>query len=772
MDNSVYLIVIYITGLLGLCTAVRDIVKLDFDIYIFLCIFTSIFSLILWYIYFFKRKIFIYFTAILCAVGSAIIIPQIFAFSRQVAFYYQYGLNFSNLNISTFLIFILVTLVIFLIFAIEFVLRNHSIMFLLSAAAIALGPVAGYEVSAAAVIMTALFQFGFIAVNMTQRRIRDSFRMNTRARISTLCCICVAALILAALVPALPIENINEEDLYSTVYNADGFIKDEISKLTGNFGDNISGGKVARGNLHQTGQSMLYIRMDKKPNTQLYLWGFRGGYYENGEWSDAFAYDDGSYSYNLSEPFMSNFYTGYGNYYRYRDYEYEDDNDYANWYEDEEWFNYYSSDIVSNIYFQLGYKDKYDIFLVSKKTDLSTIEIKDMAPDYNISFYLPYYAQKSKGDFFSEWEQIYPTQTFTNSFFPIGAIDMSDKWEKNPKAERFVNIYEQYAKTYYTMLASEGNERLETLCKDTPLKTLDEITTFILYTLQTHATYSTTPGTAPFNKDIVDYFLFDNGKGYCVHFASAAALMYRMYGIPARYVTGFSVNPDSFIEVATSDTQSEYRAEVLDYSAHAWVEIFIKDYGWVPVDVTPTTSGEMITTYPGYDHEVMERVMKEHDWHFRNYSSSSSGGTTFGGGDDYEESNKLFVYIAFGIILLGIITFFPIRRKIKLNKIHTMDSRQLFDLIIKAIHFCGIMKDYNGSEKDFAQQLCKNISVISADQADEFINIMLKVNYSEYVRNKEDDESIRSLYLRLSSHLYSELQWYKKPIYKLIKALI
>ena len=42
------------------------------------------------------------------------------------------------------------------------------------------------------------------------------------------------------------------------------------------------------------------------------------------------------------------------------------------------------------------------------------------------------------------------------------------------------------------------------------------------------------------------YFLFDEKRGYCEHFASAMAVMARSAGIPARVVTGYgggSYNP-------------------------------------------------------------------------------------------------------------------------------------------------------------------------------------------------------------------------------------
>ena len=56
-----------------------------------------------------------------------------------------------------------------------------------------------------------------------------------------------------------------------------------------------------------------------------------------------------------------------------------------------------------------------------------------------------------------------------------------------------------------------------------------------------------------------------------------------MYGIPARYVTGYSVLPD----MLRTDPQMGYTAQVPDSRAHAWVEVYTQSAGWIPVEVNP-----------------------------------------------------------------------------------------------------------------------------------------------------------------------------------------
>lgn len=93
--------------------------------------------------------------------------------------------------------------------------------------------------------------------------------------------------------------------------------------------------------------------------------------------------------------------------------------------------------------------------------------------------------------------------------------------------------------------------------------------------------------------DRQDFILefMDRKSGYCIHFASAAVMMFRSMGIPARYAEGYFVTEKDLVD--HSDGRYEY--EVRDSSAHAWVEIYEEGIGWVPVEVTPGTENFVVT---------------------------------------------------------------------------------------------------------------------------------------------------------------------------------
>ncbi len=78
--------------------------------------------------------------------------------------------------------------------------------------------------------------------------------------------------------------------------------------------------------------------------------------------------------------------------------------------------------------------------------------------------------------------------------------------------------------------------------------------------------------------DRLKYFLFEEKEGYCLYFASAMTAMLRSQNVPARVAGGFAegyYNDDLKSYIVTSG------------EAHAWVEIYFDEYGWITFDPTP-----------------------------------------------------------------------------------------------------------------------------------------------------------------------------------------
>lgn len=99
-------------------------------------------------------------------------------------------------------------------------------------------------------------------------------------------------------------------------------------------------------------------------------------------------------------------------------------------------------------------------------------------------------------------------------------------------------------------------------------------------------------------EDFVLWFLEESDTGYCVHFASTAAVLLRAAGIPTRYVTGYLVS------VKAGET-----VQVQQKDAHAWVEYYISGVGWQVLEATPAAATSPVpaeTTEPATRPEPTE----------------------------------------------------------------------------------------------------------------------------------------------------------------------
>lgn len=70
-------------------------------------------------------------------------------------------------------------------------------------------------------------------------------------------------------------------------------------------------------------------------------------------------------------------------------------------------------------------------------------------------------------------------------------------------------------------------------------------------------------------------------EGYCVHFASAFALMARSLGMPARIVVGFMPGP-----LSAQAVDGERVSEVTTDQFHAWPEVHFEGIGWIGFEPT------------------------------------------------------------------------------------------------------------------------------------------------------------------------------------------
>lgn len=88
--------------------------------------------------------------------------------------------------------------------------------------------------------------------------------------------------------------------------------------------------------------------------------------------------------------------------------------------------------------------------------------------------------------------------------------------------------------------------------------------------------YTLKPPKLTSQDEFTDHFLFEGKEGYCTYFATSMSVLLRAAGVPCRYVEGF------LAEYKGTETR-----EIRGTNAHAWVEVYFDDYGWVTFEPTP-----------------------------------------------------------------------------------------------------------------------------------------------------------------------------------------
>ncbi|GGU37055.1 transglutaminaseTgpA domain-containing protein [Lentzea flava] len=110
------------------------------------------------------------------------------------------------------------------------------------------------------------------------------------------------------------------------------------------------------------------------------------------------------------------------------------------------------------------------------------------------------------------------------------------------------------------------------------------------------------------SKDALTDFVMRSKVGYCEQFASAMAVMARVVGLPSRVAIGFTAGVPS--------ADNSYRVISTD-DAHAWVEIFFPNHGWMTFDPTPVDDGRGVVppylreTSPGAEEQPTAETKTE-----------------------------------------------------------------------------------------------------------------------------------------------------------------
>ncbi len=106
----------------------------------------------------------------------------------------------------------------------------------------------------------------------------------------------------------------------------------------------------------------------------------------------------------------------------------------------------------------------------------------------------------------------------------------------------------------------------------------------------TKGNFSYTLQPAPLLGDKVDSFMFETQQGFCEHYAVAFAVMARELGYPTRLATGYLGGETSQVDPST--------LMIYQYDAHAWVEVWLEQRGWVRFDPTAWINPARVASPP------------------------------------------------------------------------------------------------------------------------------------------------------------------------------
>lgn len=596
--------------------------------------------------------------------------------------------------------------IVLLLFFLEMLLKNHMLLYLVTSALLLAAPLFGIRPGIGSLVLLFFFQIAFWSLRLIEKgRYRLLFPENGQKRLSWKICRVVLLLMGVGFLISFILVSRYEEDFYDLAYKAEGSIYQITSQVSGQSENPIANGLVSSGNNYATGTDQLQVTVSRRPTETLYLKGFTGGDYVGGDWLPA---DDEQVYIDMDQV--------------------------LHW---REWASMIGG-MYSSMYYVLNRTTQTE-------TEPVIMAVQHVNQDYR-TLYTPYYSRRSRG-----WNN--SMATGENTDYSLGYFywyfeqkDMNVQWEV-PAGDNGMmmgwygdlqNAYREAAGTAYTKVPWELLPRLAELARQHPLEELNEITEFILYTLQSNAVYTRTPGWAPLNEDIVEYFLFESGKGYCVHFASA----------------------------------------------HAWTEILLDDYGWTPLEVTPASDGSSAAVYPGFDGLDLERLSQmQEEWSLE--LPEESGAETeqrpvraartmaLSLPEIHLESlgslGEILLLSAAYLLFLAPV-FLDCRHSRRMRRLEQMSACKVFGRFMEMLHFSGYLKGYEGTEDDFAGELARKIPGVTVKEISRMQELAMEAAYGA---GKTADKSNRELvktYRKAAEEIYGKLRWHQKLIFRYGKA--
>lgn len=404
---------------------------------------------------------------------------------------------------------------------------------------------------------------------------------------------------------------------------------------------------------------------------------------------------------------------------------------------------------------------------------------------------------------FESFEDLYLYPEYSDSYSYKAYYDMADylalpytTYFKSKDFQKGWSKYSEFVQNNYTLLPSGIDEIAklgQQLKGDTVYKTVDNVREF----LSTNTEYSDSVQKLPDNKDFASYFLFEKGVGYSAHYATAATVILRSLGVPARYVEGFYIPKQ---DIAAANRNDSVKTLTLnDGHSHAWIEIFDSSYGWIPVEVT---NGYYSGSFNALMQQAIDEAENKFDKKDEQEKPEKTDSTPQGNEaeqepenlpeeeqqqeeqQNYEESHAL-LYLGIALFsVLGLIILFVIIliiRRISVLKKHkeifnSSDSRKQilfgFELLLKMLKFKKIEFNSTYTFDEFRKVIEENFDEQEAeDNLDEVFEIYQKAMFSKLPVTKNDADKVLDFIDDYGYNLYSGLTVASRLKWKFIDIL-
>ncbi|MBQ4284375.1 MAG: hypothetical protein IJB96_10670 [Lachnospira sp.] len=325
--------------------------------------------------------------------------------------------------------------------------------------------------------------------------------------------------------------------------------------------------------------------------------------------------------------------------------------------------------------------------------------------------------------------------------------------------------------------------------------------------------YTLEPGAVPQGKDFFDYFVNETNRGYCTYFATAATLILCNAGIPARYVEGFVVNSTDGSALRkesrrtskgyiTTDVYTEYTVDVYDNCAHAWVEIYMDGYGWIPYEFTPgyvnnnTTQGEDVVyeenvveeeeelpTVQVNDDDEIEYEEKQYDnlkEYMEDHAYVDLGIVFMFLWRSFLEVMKIVLNIVIVLLIIGVIIYIPshisaLRKKrlFKFNEEYDAKetAKQVSDIyayVDKLSRFLRIKHTDTMSGEAYISSMKEQCEYFSESKVEYIVYGMEKLSFGRGNIGIEEMKHIVTAADIIHTSSYKELKWYNKLLYRFV----